>query len=166
MSISIRKPSNFSFINEHVAGSAYISNKEEVNWIYMKGIRVAISLVPLSKSIRERMRELEIENYIFEVEEFTAPPIETLAQIVNLIWSKIGEGKRTLVHCLAGCGRTGTVLAAYLISKGMMPDDAIKQLRDLRPCSIETQQQYNAIWFYHSYRFKERIHSQSPQQEP
>ncbi len=162
----MRKPSNFSFIDEHVAGSAYIRDEEEVYWIYKKGIRVVISLVPLNEPVRERMRELGMENYIFEVEGFTAPPIETLARVIDLISDKIREGKRILVHCLAGCGRTGTVLAAYLVSKGMMPDDAVEHLRNLRPCSIETQQQYDAVWFYYSYRFRERIRSQSPQQEP
>ncbi len=164
--MSVRKPSNFSFIDEYVAGSAYIRNEEEVDWIYKKGVRVVISLVPLSESVTKRMRELGMENYTFEVEGFTAPPIETLAQVIDLIWNKIREGKKVLVHCLAGCGRTGTVLAAYLVSKGMMPDDAIEHLRSLRPCSIETQQQYDAVWFYYSYRFRGRIRSQSPRQEP
>ncbi len=164
----MRRTSNFSFIDEHVAGSAYIYDEEEVLWLYAKGIRVVISLVPLSDPVRERMRELGIENYLFEVEEFAAPPIEIMDKIVELIWSKIREGKRVLVHCLAGCGRTGTVLAAYLVSKGMTPDEAIEQLRSIRPCSIESQQQHDVVWFYYRFKFgfKGRTRSQFPQRGP
>ncbi len=164
----MRKPSNFSFVDKHVAGSSYVYDEEEVIWLYTKGIRVIISLVPLSDPVRERMRELGIENYLFEIEEFAAPPIEILDKIIELIWNKIREGKKILVHCLAGCGRTGTVLAAYLVSKGMTPDDAIEQLRLIRPCSIESQQQYNAVWFYYSFKFgfKGRTRSRFLQREP
>ncbi|MCD6348734.1 MAG: dual specificity protein phosphatase family protein [Candidatus Korarchaeota archaeon] len=149
--VTLRRPRNFSFIDENVAGSAYIYSVEEVDWLANRGIEVVISLVPLDDAVRERMKELGIENHLFPIENFSAPPVELLAQIVDLIREHIRDGRRVLVHCLAGCGRTGTVLAAYLVSKGMHPDEAIEHLRSLRPCSIETQQQYDAVWFYHSY---------------
>ena len=45
------------------------------------------------------------------------------------------------VHCGAGLGRTGVVLAAYLVSKGMTAQAAIARVRRLRPHSIETEDQ-------------------------
>jgi atypical dual specificity phosphatase len=49
------------------------------------------------------------------------------------------------VHCAEGKGRTGTVLAAYLVYKGLSTDDAIKKVREKRPGSIENMDQENAI---------------------
>ena len=43
--------------------------------------------------------------------------------------------------CAAGIGRTGTILAAYLMSKGIPLDDAISQIRKLRPGSVESTAQ-------------------------
>ncbi|MFX1319991.1 MAG: dual specificity protein phosphatase family protein, partial [Promethearchaeota archaeon] len=44
----------------------------------------------------------------------------------------------TLVHCYGGLGRTGMILALYLVRrKGVRPESAITQIRQLQPGSIE-----------------------------
>ncbi|MEM2545970.1 MAG: hypothetical protein QXJ49_07265, partial [Nitrososphaerota archaeon] len=44
--------------------------------------------------------------------------------------------------CAAGQGRTGTVLAAYLIvTEGLQPDEAIARVRSVRPGSVEPEQE-------------------------
>ena len=52
------------------------------------------------------------------------------------------------VHCSAGLGRTGTMLACYFVSKGLSPKDAISRVRRVRPGSVETQEQTEAIHEY------------------
>jgi len=50
------------------------------------------------------------------------------------------------VHCYWGRGRTGTMLAAYLVAVNeMYPDEAIDHIRRLRPFSIETDEQEEAV---------------------
>jgi len=151
VSVKMKKPRNFSFIDEFVAGSALINSKEEVEWLSANGVRTVISLVEPSREVKEIMEELGIENMLFPVEDFEAPPLEVLASIIEIIREREGRGEKVLVHCFAGCGRTGTVLACYLISKGMRPDDALSYLNSKRPCSLESQAQYNALWYYYSY---------------
>lgn len=148
----MRRPRNFSFIDQQVAGSSLISSEEEVDWLAANGITVVISLVEPGLDVRRRLAELGVEHLLFPVEEFEAPPIEVLARIVDIIRERVDAGRRVLVHCLAGCGRTGTVLASYLISKGMTPEEALSHLNSRRPCSIESQAQYNALWHYYTYR--------------
>jgi protein tyrosine phosphatase len=45
------------------------------------------------------------------------------------------------VHCEAGLGRTGTMLAAYLIAKGDSAESAIQKVRDTEKSAIETRSQ-------------------------
>ncbi|NXT20028.1 DUS23 phosphatase, partial [Syrrhaptes paradoxus] len=47
---------------------------------------------------------------------------------------------------LLGHGRTGTMLACYLAkARKMSGDDAIREIRRLRPGSIETREQEQAV---------------------
>lgn len=45
------------------------------------------------------------------------------------------------VHCEAGLGRTGTMMAAALISDGLSPSAAIAHIRSIQPGAIETKRQ-------------------------
>jgi atypical dual specificity phosphatase len=49
------------------------------------------------------------------------------------------------VHCLAGQGRTGTVLAAYLIRSGLDPDQAVAEVRAVCPGAVEAKPQMVAL---------------------
>ena len=53
-----------------------------------------------------------------------------------------------VVHCGAGLGRTGTVLAAYLVSRGESAPAAIERVRAMRPGSVETPDQEQVIVRY------------------
>jgi atypical dual specificity phosphatase len=52
------------------------------------------------------------------------------------------------VHCGAGLGRTGAVLAAYFVARGMTANNAVGRVRRLRPGSIETDEQAEAVELY------------------
>ena len=51
------------------------------------------------------------------------------------------DGARVLLHCKGGLGRTGTIAARLLVELGTTPDEAIRQVRTVRPGSIETAAQ-------------------------
>ena len=51
--------------------------------------------------------------------------------------------------CIAApVGRTGTLLAAYLISQGQTADEAMDCVRAVRPGSVETLEQEQALYEY------------------
>lgn len=66
----------------------------------------------------------------------------------DLIRSKLCAGRRVLVHCRGGLGRTGTVAARLLVEFGVAPRDAIEKVRAARPGTIETSGQERHILNY------------------
>lgn len=82
-----------------------------------------------------RLSTFEIEDAGFEhrkicVEDFMPPTFEQVDEFVGYVDRKLGEGKKVLVHCYAGRGRTGTMLAAYLVHRGMAAAGAIREIRE------------------------------------
>jgi predicted protein tyrosine phosphatase len=72
-----------------------------------------------------------------------APPAspEAAARLVARLADHLGSGRTAVVHCLAGLGRTGTVAACLLVSRGREPRESIAAVRAVRPGSIQTEGQ-------------------------
>jgi atypical dual specificity phosphatase len=79
------------------------------------------------------------------MQDMEAPTQEQLDRCVSAIQRALEQGMGVAIHCTAGLGRTGTVLACYLIGQGQSAQNAIARMRRLRPGSIETEEQADAI---------------------
>lgn len=82
------------------------------------------------------------------VPDFTAPSAEQLDEGVRAIGDALAAGQGIAVHCGAGLGRTGTLVACYLVQQGLEPADAIAQVRERRPGAVETKGQHAAVVAY------------------
>lgn len=83
------------------------------------------------------------------VPDFTPPTLAQIQRMVSFIDAQMETWERpVVVTCAAGIGRTGTVLACYLVSTGYTPREAIQFVRDRRPGSIQTRQQEEAVHGY------------------
>jgi atypical dual specificity phosphatase len=139
---------NFSWlVPDQVAGCGRPRGAEAVKRLADLGVRRLITLTeePLPTAWLEAAG---VEGLHLPVLDFATPSPEQLEQAVGAIEGTIAAGGRAVVHCAAGWGRTGTVLAALLVRRGMAPAEAIGEVRRLRPGSIETPAQEAAVYAF------------------
>lgn len=109
-----------------------------------EGFTVLVSLLPEEKQPPRydvgRAADLGIVRHNLPVEDFRPPTVDQLEAFVARIES-LPPGTKTIVHCEAGLGRTGTFAAAYRVAKGMTVSEAVALVRRTRPGAIETPEQ-------------------------
>jgi atypical dual specificity phosphatase len=146
------RPTNFSWVTEgKLAGSGLPVTQDEFKWILDKGIRsiVTVREVPLPS---RWIDGTDIDYLHLMVEDYGVPNMEVLDEAVNYIDKKIQSGKPVLVHCAAGKGRTGALLAAYMIKKeNLTAEQAIEKVRVMRPGSVQSLTQETALSMYEKY---------------
>lgn len=145
-----KKPTNFSWlINNKLAGSGMPTSSTELQWVIRQGIKSVITMTenPLPESWVQDVKYLHVPT-----EDFSAPDMEKIDHTVDFIQERIKNGEPTMVHCAAGVGRTGTILACYLIKHhNFSVKDAIDKVRKERPGSIQSESQEIAIGLYHKF---------------
>lgn len=82
------------------------------------------------------------------IADLTAPEPEEIERALGFIDVQRGLGRAIAVHCLMGQGRTGTVLAAYLIRAGASPEEALARVRTVCPGAVGVPQQERALVAY------------------
>ncbi|MDC0159336.1 dual specificity protein phosphatase 23 [Candidatus Nitrosopelagicus sp.] len=141
------KPDNFSWLIEgKLAGSAIPTSKDEVKWLQEEGVKsiVTIREVPLDEDWVDEMKYLHVLS-----DDMGVPSFDDLKNSVDYVHERIQNNEAVMVHCLAGLGRTGTILACYLIKyEKMSAEDAIQHVREKRHGSIQSFVQEEMIFQY------------------
>ena len=139
------RPDKFSWLIENkLAGSGIPTSIDEVRWAIEQGVKsiVTIREEPLDKSWVQDVNYLHVLSNDMGIPEFN-----DLIYAVDFIHRKITNNEPVLVHCLAGMGRTGTILACYLVKyQNMSADEAIQKVREERPGSIQSYPQEEIIF--------------------
>jgi protein-tyrosine phosphatase len=79
------------------------------------------------------------------IADYGAPSGETLAAwpaVSARAREVLGGGGRVWVHCMGGCGRSGTVALRLMVEAGEAARAALARLRGVRPCAVETPEQF------------------------
>ena len=141
-------PNGFSWVEKpQLAALARPSSAEDLQWLRKQGIDVLLSLTE-ERPRRDWVDDAGLLVYHVPMEDMEAPTQEQLDRCISAIQGALKHNMGVAVHCGAGLGRTGTVLAAYFVSQGVSAQSAIARIRRLRPGSIETDEQAEAVELY------------------
>lgn len=140
------EPTFFSWVREgRLAASGRPYSRSQVEWLRGRGVTSILSLteepLPGEWTRGVSAKHLSLKDHA---------PVSHSDMLLGAeyIHSSISRGEVVLVHCLAGKGRTGSVLAAYLmVYEGKSARQAIDELRRTRGGSVEAHQEQRVLEF-------------------
>lgn len=81
--------------------------------------------------------------YHINIPDYGVPTEEQIDRFLEITEKHIGKKEPAVVHCVAGCGRTGQMIVAWASYNKIIPPkmDPVKWIRKHRKCSLETKEQ-------------------------
>jgi len=152
-------PAHFSWVVENkIGGMKYPNDEMDILGLYSVGVGTVVTLTEealdfnMDQAFPNYIRQVQRGNapklHHIPIQDFGVPSFSQIDQFVDLAKDTIKNEKAIVVHCLAGIGRTGTMIACYLAAEGMSAKDAISLTRQKRPGSIVTPEQEEIVSKY------------------
>lgn len=139
-------PDGFSWIDKpRLAAMTQPASLEAYQWLRETGIQLVICLAE-DPPPRSWINEAGLFSMHVPVADMSPPSQSQIDLCMAAIDKANGKHLGVGIHCTAGLGRTGTMVACWLVHReGLAGRDAIARIRRLRPGSIETDEQAEAV---------------------
>lgn len=124
--------------------------EQDAAFLQQEGIRVLVSLTEERPDV-EVLARRSIDQIHIPIQDYAPPTLEQMIEFVAVVEATVAAGNPVAVHCTAGLGRSGTMAAVYLVAAGASANEAISTVRQLRPGSIETSAQEDAVQRFERY---------------
>ena len=136
-----------TWITENLAiGSAPMSFAD-LGVIRDQGIDGIVNLCGEYCDLHEIESKSDFEVYYLPIPDESTPDMADMEKALDWLDEAIYLGKKILVHCRFGIGRTGTFVTAYLIRRGLSLKVAEKKLKTT-PASPESFRQWRLLKKY------------------
>lgn len=125
--------------------------EEDLEGLRRLGVEVLVTVEETATVAPEALRASGIEALHFPLEDMTAPSEDVCASWCAELSVRLDRGAVIAVHCRAGQGRTGTILACYLISRGASAIEALERVRGINPKWVSSDEQVRFLARYQAH---------------
>ncbi len=128
-------------------GGALDAYDDDLPLLYSAGVRAVVSLLTLPTDAPVYY-QAGFQFLCLPVLDGCAPTTEQADVFARFVVQERGARRPTAVHCEAGLGRTGAMIASYLISMGDSAEAAIQRVRSVQKVAVETSKQIEFLEQY------------------
>lgn len=118
-----------TWLTEDLAVGYAPTSYAQFDAIRLQGIDAILNLCAEFSDLHELEQQAGFDVYYLPVWDEDVPEMDKMEAALAWIDETIYLGKKVLVHCRHGMGRTGTVAAAYLMRRGLSYKAATRKLK-------------------------------------
>lgn len=153
--MSFRPPREFHWVIMGLLGGMQYPGllgdvDEDLAGLRHLGVRVLVSLTEAPFDAA-RLQAFHIQGAHYPVVDMSIPTLPQAEAMCRYIAALVDAQQATVLHCKAGLGRTGTMLACVLVYRGMDAMRAIEAVRTVKPGYIQTDGQLEFVATFADY---------------
>ncbi|MBA4358284.1 MAG: phosphatase, partial [Desulfovibrio sp.] len=121
-----------TWITDHLAVGPAPMSYDALDFLRSQGVQGILNLCAEFTDLHNIETGHGFEVYHLPIEDEEAPDLAEMEKALDWLDEAIYLGKKVFIHCRHGIGRTGTVLNAYILRRGLGHRRAWLRLRTLR----------------------------------
>ena len=134
-----------SWINGQIAVSGAFMD-EDIPRLKNDGIDAIVDMRSEYSDNKELIKKYGMQFLHIAVDDRYSPTFEQLERIFDFVNPILDEGKKVLIHCQNGCGRSPLAAVVILAKNGMEIPDAVSLVEDKHPITGFTDEQGKFIY--------------------
>lgn len=89
-----------------------------------------------------------LKNLHLPIRDHEPPTVAQIQMLLKRMENLLNQGEVLAVHCLAGIGRTGTILASWLVREGLTAAEALRRVRLIDHKYVQSTEQEEFLQVY------------------
>lgn len=129
---------------------------DDLGSLQQMGVRTIVTLTeePFDSTL---LAPYGITSWHFPIIDMDVPPLVEAARLCHRLEAAMMEREPVVLHCKAGLGRTGTMLACMLVFRGESALKAIHRVRSVNPLYIQSDKQLKFIADFEQFTTSARL---------